>query len=138
MTIKDCNDCKSYKGCFGKEFFTYDDIRWCPWQVRWIIEHTELLRLGEWPPEPEGHVAIRGKRGYASTAYFTKPVEILAEVERRRKRTGIAGELLKAQILAHLDLSYEAEDALAYIRGYRRKKQSYSAWKKQRRYTTRK
>lgn len=133
---KDCRDCQTYKDCVGKPWFHYGEIRFCPYQVIWIIENSEVLRARGWPLNPDGssYTDPGRKKGYASEAYYVKPVGILAEVEYRRKRTGISGKLLKAEVLAGLDLSRESRDALMYIKGWRRKRMSFRAWKKQRKY----
>ena len=133
---KDCRDCKSYKDCGGKEFYTYSEIRFCPYQIIFVVENAEILETGGWPPNPNesGYTETGKRKGFADEAYYTKPVGILAEVEYRRERTGIDGKLLKAEILAELDLSEESKTALLYIKGWRRKSLPYQRWKAQRRY----
>lgn len=132
---KDCRSCKTYKDCIGKEFYTYADLRFCPFQVLWILENAEKLRAGNWPPNPEGSSYIDSKirTGYGSEAYYTKPVGILAEVEYRLKRTGTDGKLLRAEVENGKDINMmepESRSALMYIKGWRRKRMGYSNWKK--------
>lgn len=131
-----CKTCKSYKGCPGKEFYFYSEIRFCPHQILFIIEHSATLLSGKWPPNPEGssYIDTKIKTGFKSEAYFVKPVGILAEVNDRLKRTGTDGKLLRAEVLAGLELSQESKDALMYIKGWRRKTISYRRWKAQRKY----
>lgn len=133
---KDCRDCRSYKDCSGKPWYHYGEIRWCVYQVIWIIEHSEILRAGTWPPNPEGSGYIDPgiKTGYKSEAYYAKPVGILAEVEARLKRAGVNGKLLRAEVLAGLELSQESKSALHYCKGWRRKRMSYHRWLWDRRY----
>jgi len=134
--VKDCRKCKSYKDCTGKSWFHYGEIRFCPFQVLWIIEHSDILLSGDWPPNPEGsgYIDPKIKTGYASEGYYTKPVGILGEVNYRLKRAGVNGKLLRAEILAGLDLSDESRSALMYVKGWRRKTISYQRWERQRRY----
>ena len=129
--IKDCRKCRDYRGCKGKPWFHYGEIRFCPFQILWIIEHSETLRAN-WPPDPDGstHIDPNVRAGYKSEGYYTKPAGILGEVNTRLARTGIHGKLLRAEVLAGLDLSSESKDALMYIKGWRRKRMGYNQWKK--------
>lgn len=131
--MKDCRKCKSYKDCVGKEWYSYTEIRFCPFQILWMIEYCES---DKWPPNPEGsNYTDPGIRtGYASEGYFVKPAGIRGEVEARLKRCGVDGKLLKAEVLAGLELSPESKSALHYCKGWRRKAISYQRWKGQCRY----
>lgn len=146
---KECRKCKSWKDCeghvyivktdVGKQYvswYHYGEIRWCPLQVKWIIENAEKLRAGKWPTNPEGSSYIDPgiKTGYASEGYYVKPVGILAEVNARLAQAGIYGKLLRAEVLADLELSQESKLALLYCKGWRRKHSSFSLWLKQRKY----
>lgn len=135
-----CKTCKSYKGCPGKEFYFYSEIRFCPHQILFIIEHSFTLLAGRWPPDPEGSGYIDPgiKTGYKGEAYYVKPVGILAEVEYRLKKCGVDGKLLKAEVLAGLELSQESKSALHYCKGWRRKRMSYQRWLWDRRYRDKK
>lgn len=146
--MKDCQKCRTYKKCLGhsslvktKEgqewvsWYNYGEIRFCPLQVKWIIENSVILESGDWPPDPDDKsLKDWGKPSYASEGYFVKSVGILGEVEYRRARTGTAGKLLKAEVAASLELSEESQSALMYIKGWRRKKQNYNEWKKKPKY----
>lgn len=132
---KDCRECKDYRDCPGKPWFHYGEIRFCIYQVCFIIYNEDVLRSGGWPADPDGSSYIDPKvqTAFKSEAYFIKPVGILAEVEYRRKRTGTDGKLLRAQVEGGKDideLEPEARSALMYIKGWRRKRMSYNAWKK--------
>lgn len=136
---KDCQDCKSWKDCLGKPFYTYQDIRYCPFQVLWVIEHSETLRIGNWPDNPDSssYVDPKIKTGYGSEAYFVKAVIILGEVEYRLARTGIEGKLLVAEVRAGVsleELQPESRTSLMFIKGKRRKDTPYSQWKASRNY----
>ncbi|MBA7654692.1 hypothetical protein ES703_62575 [subsurface metagenome] len=134
--MQDCRKCKDYRGCPGKPWFHYGEIRYCPHQVCFIILSEALLSNGSWPANPDGTTSVDPKvrTGYKSEAYFVKSVGILAEVNYRLKRCGTDGKLLRAEVLAGLDLSQESKDALMYCKGNRRKSMSYQRWLRNRRY----
>lgn len=124
----------------GKPWFHYGEIRFCPYQVCWIIEHSDTIIAGNWPANPDGssHTDPKITAGYKSEAYYVKPTAMLGEVEYRLKRTGVDGKLLRAELLAGLDLSRESKDALMYVKGWRRKRMTYQRWLRDRRYWDRK
>lgn len=134
--MKDCRSCRDHKDCIGKEWYTIFDVRFCPFQIEWIIEHSETLREGIWPPSPNGsgYVDPAIKTGNVGSAYYTKPTEILAEVEARLRRTGKDGIILWYQIKQQDHLNPESKMAFYYITGWRRKVMSYPHWRKQRVY----
>lgn len=147
--MKDCLECKDYRDCEGHNYiikteageeyvswYNYEEIRFCPYQIYFIIENEALLGTGRWPDSPESSSSIEPsiKTGYRSEAYYTKPEIILGEFNKRLSRTGTHGKLLRAEISAGLELSQESKDALMYVKGWRRKRMSFSAWKKQGRY----
>ena len=119
----DCRNCKDYRDCSGIiEWFHYGLIKFCPYQIVWVLANSETLRAGKWPKEPYNSDSA-GQRTIKTEASFTKPILILAEVETRLKKTGIQGKLLVAQIEAGRDfnnLDRDARTALMYIKGFRR------------------
>ncbi|MGA2669971.1 MAG: hypothetical protein ABSF21_00920 [Dehalococcoidia bacterium] len=133
----DCQRCKDYRLCIPPEWFNYAEIRFCPYQVVWIISCATTLRAGRWPQDPDNSSDNVGQRNIKTEASFTKPILILAEVEFRLRRTGIHGKLLVAQIEAGRGLETldaEARDALMYVKGWRQKDMPFNAWLKQRIY----
>lgn len=136
LTKLPCQECKDYNKCpygAGKEWYFYAEIRWCPYQVVWILLNALLLGEGKWPPDPEGsgYVDPMIKTGYKAEAYFTKPVETLAEVEWRLDRTGVDGKLFRAQVESGKsigELEPEARSALMYVKGKRSKRIGYKRW----------
>jgi hypothetical protein len=133
----DCRNCRDYRDCVPPDWFNYAEIRFCPFQVMWVLSHSETLRDGEWPHDPSMADDNQGGRNIKTEASFTKPILILAEVESRLKRTGIYGKFLVAQIEAGRSfnqLDREARDALFYIKGWKQKRMSFSQWKKDRKY----
>jgi hypothetical protein len=134
-----CRDCKDYRGCIPPEWFNYAEIRFCPYQVLWVIANSDIFRAGHWPKNPNGDDSS-GQKGIKAEAAFVKPILILAELESRLERTGIQGKLLVAQIEAGYEfnmLDREARDALFYVKGWRRKRISFIDWKRKRRWLKR-
>lgn len=133
-----CQVCRDWRRCVyneGKEWYTYPEIRYCPYQVMWVIEKADTLRAGNWPPNPEGtgYIDSAIHTGYSSEAYYTKAVRVIADVSKRLDRTGVDGKLLKEQVEngKTIDkLEPESRSALMYIKGWRAKRMSYNAWKK--------
>jgi hypothetical protein len=135
----DCRHCKDFRECLGDiEWFHYGQIRFCPHQILWILRHSETLRDGDWPQDPINPGDDNPNSKIIKTeASFVKPILILAEVESRLKRTGIHGKLLVAQIEAGRELNTldrEAMDALFYVQGWQQKRDSFTNWKRIRRW----
>lgn len=129
----DCFTCKSPKGCIGKLWYYYAEIKFCVPQVIWIIFHSDTFLEGSWPPNPEvsSYIDPKIQTGFRDEAYFAKPEEMIGEVEARLKTTGVSGEALIGEVRQGLgldQLSRPARDALFYVRGWRRKRQSFSQW----------
>lgn len=141
-----CFECKDYKKCpyLGvKDWYTYGEVRFCPYQIIFIIGNSETLLKGEWPENPANSSSIDPaiKTGFKGEAYFTKPEEIVGEVEYRLKTTADAGECLvdqinKGQVTVLVEdgkirikgLSGPADRALMYIKGWRRKRINFFRW----------
>ena len=137
----DCRNCKDYRECISPPtWFHYGQIRWCPYQCIFIIANSATFMLGKWPTDPDNpHDNNSGRTNIQTEASYCKPITILAELEQRLERTGMSGKLLVAEVEAGRDftnISREARDALLYIKGFRRKRMSFSDWKKQRRHRT--
>jgi len=139
--MSDCKACKGkYKECIGQESYTVEDIRWCPHQVVWLIE--EFFQLSgngvertvdiDWPMLEFGLPSV--DKTPQSSAYFTKPVEIIAELHWRLERLGRSADLLLAELQAGMEghLTDEADAGLHFITGYRRKRQPFYKWKSDR------
>lgn len=141
--MKSCLDCKDYKDCIGKPWYTYQEIRFCPYQIIWIIENWGPLEKGNWPDCPDGsrHIDPMIKTGFSNEAYFVKAVGIIAEVKKRLETTGEAGEALVDEIedgnvtvivedgrIKFDGLSRPAYRALMYVKGKRRKLIDYRRW----------
>ena len=137
----DCRKCRTVEDkrqCTGKEYYSYWDIKFCVWQVQWIIK--EFLGLDddeiyikqtEWTPDPSGKPDTtfdpRSKRVNTEAA-FCKPMEILGEVNWRLAKLGRLGKRLVAVILSGNELDNEMQSALIYVSGWRRKTKPYYRW----------
>ena len=132
-----CQKCKDWHGCVGKEWFGYHEIRWCPFQVIWILRNTEAFAIN-WPIEPDRATNPEsGKKQAKQEASFVKPKLIIAELYQRLEKCGVAGKLLAAQARANENMGMlepEAWEALMYVKGWKRKKMSFSTWKKAKKY----
>ena len=134
-----CLDCKDYKKCprSTKDWFAYYEIRFCPYQVIFIIYRVATFRDSKWPESPYGRndIAPGVRAGFRNEAYFVKPKIVLAEVEYRLRRvTRDAREALIDEIMMGKidldDFSRPAKRALMYVKGFRRKKQTFSQWRR--------
>ena len=132
----DCRDCKRWRDCIGKPWYSFSDIRWCPFQVMFIIEHRGELLDGEWPDSPDNSsytdAGIQTSPGHE--AYYVKPELVIGEVEKRLETTREAGEALIGEVDSGLSidgLSPPAYRALMYLKGKTRKRVSYPLWKTQ-------
>jgi len=127
----DCLKCKRWKGCPGKEWYHYGEIRWCPQQVIWILQHAETLRAGYWVPMYEYG---GGTKQLKVEAYFVKAGIAIAELEARLARTPNQGELLTTQVEDGRTLSNLSDGAraiLMYVKGRKRKTITFSRWKRE-------
>lgn len=113
-------------------WFSPGEIRYTREQVLFILENTEILKEGLWPPEPkETGYTDEGKHPVACHAPYEVACMIIGEVEARLKSCGEAGEALadEAKYIELIDcLSRPARRALNYVSGFRRRRQSYSRW----------
>lgn len=137
MSVRPCHVCREWRSCPGYPHFTPAEIesRFCYYHVLFILRHREILERGEYPPDP----TPTGYTGYGDTRYhagakFTRPIEIIAEVDRRLKRTGRAGRTLEHEITVLNAwrpelLSAEARDALYYCCGRDAKRKGFAGWR---------
>jgi len=144
--MSDCKSCKGrYKECAGPEWYSPGDIRFCPYQVLWLIEwffwlsKEGVVRIGmDWPEDPNssGSELPNVQRSRVAGAYFEKPIDAIAELAIRLKNLGRSADLLLAELQAGMEgnLTDEADAAFHYITGNRRKLKPYYQWKAQRKW----
>jgi len=139
--MNDCEPCIGWKNCLGKEFYTYGEIRFCPFQCIWIIEHAATLSNGEWPEHPTDE--IDAKHQLNSEGKFTLACETIAEIrERLKKVDNRRRELLIQETISGRQfsrnavdrMSDEARSVLLYISGWSRKGDTYYDWNRKREY----
>jgi len=126
----DCRNCKDYRNCIGKDWFHFGEIRWCIYQVIWILVHAATLRAGQWPKDSSSDSNL-GQRSVKTEASFVKPELIIGEVEKRLERTGKQGELLVTQVedgRTLSTLSPGAREVLMYVKGFKRKRIGFRKW----------
>jgi len=127
----DCKNCKDYRECIGLDWYDYSQIRWCPYQVIWVLQSKEILLSGRWPQDPHNSDDNVGTKTFKTEASFVKPELVIAEVETRLKRCGSQAELLITQIedgRNFNNLSPGAREVLMYIKGFKRKRISFRRW----------
>ncbi|MCJ7805712.1 hypothetical protein MUP46_03670 [Patescibacteria group bacterium] len=129
----DCRSCKSWKECPTPErdWYSYGEIRWCPYQVFFLLKWAEYLRIGIWPT-PES-TCETPKRTLSKEAQYVNAAIVIAELDYRLGKTGIKGELLASQCKEpdrdKMDyLSDSAKDALYYVSGWARKATNFATW----------
>ena len=137
--MSDCKSCKNWHDCkIIPEWWDYSQIRWCPYQILWLCQFAETLRAGSWPEDTFDD--NEGTRQFKTEASFVKPEIIIGELDARLETTGVSGKLLVAQAQQGFtidDLDREAYEVLMFLKGWRRKRKSFSRWKAERRYRQR-
>lgn len=113
-------------------------------QMLFLIKSLPELREGHWPVDPDRSSSVdlpmikKGKAG-RRTAYFEVPASIAAEVEARLEKCGMDGLVLEAIEcwekteasmakyfgVPEWSIRKRAKNALRYISGWERRKQSY-------------
>ena len=135
MAEYDCRSCKMWKGCPGKDWYHYGEIRWCVWQIIWILANRVMLHSGDWPKDPHGSEGDNlGRRQIKTEASYTKSIVTIAEVDDRLKQTGTQAELLITQIedgRTFDNLSNGAMEVLMYVKGKDRKETGFKKWLRQ-------
>ena len=139
----DCRRCKDYRECTalrkddegnytikgrGKDWYHYGEIRWCPYQVIWILQHGEIFRAGQWVTKYEESAE---SKQLTAEAYFVKAGIAISEVDERLLETSNNGELLWTQIedeRTFNTLSDGAREVLMYVKGFNRKKIGFKRW----------
>jgi hypothetical protein len=127
----DCRKCRQWKGCPGKEWYHYGEIRWCPQQIIWIYQHADVFRAGDWVAR---NVESGGSRQIHCEAYFVKAGIAIAELDARAEGMEDRGELLITQIedgRTLETLSPGARAQLMYLKGKNRKKSDFRRWRRE-------
>lgn len=139
-SIGNCRECHDWRGCPGKDWYGYHEIRWCPQQIFWVLKYEPYFHAGEWPaadatadPGTHHHVV-------KTEAAFVKASLIIGELDARLAGTGWRGRLLVEECYKRdkmLYLSDDAKSALHYIAGPNRKTRDFRVWRADRAYRRR-
>jgi len=139
--------CTNWDDCAGKSWYAMGDIRYCRYQVIWLIDAGLYVSvtgdiqvdIEQWPSQDEatGYTRAEPTQHSVNLTTFERPVEVFAELAARLARTGTDGRLLIHEVQSRrfenvAMLSREARSALGYASGWKRKRMGYSDWKKQR------
>lgn len=130
----DCGGCRHPCTHISADWFPPSSVHYCRPEILWFIPYLSELSEGKYPPEcrETGYVGSGGRKGHS--APYEVAVGIHGEITYRLDRTGKDGALLVAQVIAELDLHPDAEQALRYVTGWRRKTLSYARWCRNGRY----
>ena len=165
----DCRECKDWRTCIGKtricpkckgskrdkgricdecdgagyvwEGYLFAELRWCPYQIMWVLANADILHAGKWPPQYSPCEEPKKGKRVSKEGYFVKPAIIIAEVEKRLETTGTSGKHLVSQSKAGEtlgNLDNEAWEVLMYVKGRNRKVYPFPEWKYQQRYRKKK
>ena len=135
MPEYDCHTCKRWKHCPGKDWFHYGEIRWCPYQIIWILQNAATLDEGTWVVDK--NLTDESDRRALNEAYYVKAKITIAEVRVRLAQHPDRGEILVTQIEDGrniVTLSDGAYEILMYVKGKNRKVEDFNAWKRKRKF----
>ncbi len=137
--LRPCIGCKDWSGCKGFSHYTPGDIRYCWWQIAFLLPYMELLGTFRWPTEETNYTDSGINIRYIGSphANFEEVCIIYFTLQRRIEATGKDGEDLMHELAVFnapiSSLTPRARDALNYCCGKERRL-SYLAWKKLRNY----
>ena len=139
--------CKDYRLCAGKEWFGWEDLRWCPHQNYWLMINEELLGEGIWPSAPDYIDKATIQKAEISEAYFYKGIMAIVIIYIRLKRVSKRDKLKLWDEIRFTDsvgdhkrfeeINGGAKSALLYISGWYPKRTSYTDYKKKKNYRDR-
>jgi len=135
MAEYDCLNCKRWKDCSGKDWYHYAEIRWCPYQVIWILQNAATLDEGSWVMDK--NLMDESDRRQINEAYYIKAKIAIAEVRARLAKHPNGGEILITQIEDGRDidaLSKGAYEILMYVKGKDRKFEDFNTWRRKRKF----
>ncbi len=133
----------------NENWFSYGEFKFSREQIVWALEHLQMLREGQWPPEHKETGYIGGKdKTINRRATFENPAIIASEIDSRLVCCGLDGLLLelayasgeddRIQIEQHIafalgeninEIDRRVNRALKFLTGKRRKRRSYDQWR---------
>lgn len=81
------------------EWYAPNQIKYTKDQMLWLLNHLPDLRLGYWPPNPQGSGYVDmpiNKKAVKAKAHFITAVEVAAEIDDRLEQCGLDGLLVEA------------------------------------------
>ena len=72
-------------------WFSPEAIRFTIPQIKFLLRHYSIIIEGRWPQGPADYVKPPNPKGryYRPNAYFTRPCEVLAELDMRLERVSL-------------------------------------------------
>ena len=136
------HSCRSWRDCHGHPYYESYEVRFCRFQMLWLLANLVTLKEGRYPPgSASGYVDmhLESNKPLVGRASFETPVGLAAEVESRLDRCGLDGVILKAIVMwgetpdalaRGLNMDYgdvlrRQERALRYVSGWRRRRITY-------------
>ena len=141
--MTDCFKCRDWGDCMGKPYYTPSELKYCRWQILWLLWHMDELQSSLYPSDGSSYTTwppILGK-GAKSGAFFETPAGLAGMILGRLNKTGKDGGFLIDQVkklpndyaetfalFYHHDINKDAKAALGFICG-REKKTPYYIWR---------
>ncbi len=132
----------------SEQWFSYSEFKFSREQIVWALEHLQMLRQGQWPPEHRetGYVGGKGKKRN-TRATFENPASVASEIDWRLCQCNSDGLFLemvysqpddKVFVMQHIavamgvsinEVETNIHKALHYCCGSRRRNRTYTQWK---------
>ena len=140
-----CPKCRSWQGCPGFTYYSPVDIQlhYCRRQVLWLVDtfivcQTGVIQIAQhtWPTveETSGYTeAPHTQHSIKAHANYELVCQIVGELSARLQACGKDGQLLVLEA-QHPFLSENANNALSFVSGKRRRLMRYSDYLRKRRY----
>jgi hypothetical protein len=128
-----------------KQWYSPNEINFTRWQLTtFVIPNIDLIRQGEWPPEPSGYVDLApGRTNNQRCARFVPAIDIAAEYDIRIEQLPFpwlldkvyADGWLHQRVARYYHISYKDVRVLenlylGYVKGSERKRMTYEEWLK--------
>jgi hypothetical protein len=131
LTVLDCSRCRHPCGRPDADWYPAGIIRFCRVQVLFLVANLGDLRDGCYPPDPAPNsYTDPGVRSQPrQTAPYERAAQLAAEIDARLQTVPpIQRRLFVVEVEEQLELSGYSRAVLNYIKGWRRKRQSFRIW----------
>ena len=129
----------SYEDCNGFEWYSFNDLKWCPYQIIWLVENYIEMSEGMWPDPPEHLEMDNVQKSKTNRASFVNATLAAGYLAFRFKRCGKEGKALWQEIESYIknaekegkkfEPSNNTKMAWYYITGNNGKGYSFRQWK---------